>query len=37
MGTDQQRAKRKRSGIGNWKIVRYADDCVPRTLMGVAM
>jgi RNA-directed DNA polymerase len=28
MGTDQQRAKRKRSGLGNWKIVRYADDFV---------
>ncbi|MBT2514678.1 group II intron reverse transcriptase/maturase [Arthrobacter sp. ISL-30] len=28
MGTDQQRAKRKRNGLGNWKIVRYADDFV---------
>jgi RNA-directed DNA polymerase len=28
MGTDQQRAKRKRHGLGNWKIVRYADDFV---------
>ncbi|MGM7775844.1 group II intron maturase-specific domain-containing protein [Arthrobacter sp. KNU-44] len=28
MGTDQQRAKRKRDGLGNWKIVRYADDFV---------
>jgi RNA-directed DNA polymerase len=28
MGTDQQRAKRKRSGLGNWKLVRYADDFV---------
>jgi retron-type reverse transcriptase len=37
MGTDQQRAKRKRNGLGNWKIVRYADDCAPRTLTGVAM
>jgi RNA-directed DNA polymerase len=28
MGTDQQRAQRKRNGLGNWKIVRYADDFV---------
>ena len=28
MGTDQQRAKRKRQGLGNWKLVRYADDFV---------
>jgi RNA-directed DNA polymerase len=28
MGTDQQRAKSKRNGLGNWKIVRYADDFV---------
>ena len=28
MGTDQQRAKRKRQGLGNWKLIRYADDFV---------
>ncbi len=28
MGSDQQRAKRKRQGLGNWKLVRYADDFV---------
>jgi RNA-directed DNA polymerase len=28
MGTNYQRAKRKRTGLGNWKIVRYADDFV---------
>ena len=28
MGNDQQRAKRKRRGLGNWKLVRYADDFV---------
>ena len=28
MGTDRQRAKRKRNGLSNWKIVRYADDFV---------
>jgi RNA-directed DNA polymerase len=37
MGTDQQRAKRKRQGLGNWKLVRYADDCAPRTRLEVAM
>lgn len=26
MATDWQRAKRKRNGLGNWKLVRYADD-----------
>jgi len=26
MGTDGQRRKRRRSGEGNWKIIRYADD-----------
>ena len=30
MGTDQQRAKRKRQGLGNWKLVRYADLCRAR-------
>jgi RNA-directed DNA polymerase len=28
MGTDGQRAKRRRSGQGNWKLVRFADDFV---------
>jgi RNA-directed DNA polymerase len=28
MGTDVQRAKRRRHGQGNWKIIRYADDFV---------
>ena len=28
MGTDQQRAKRKRNGLGNWRLIRYADDFV---------
>jgi RNA-directed DNA polymerase len=28
MGSDQQRAKRKRNGLGNWKLVCYADDFV---------
>ena len=28
MGNDRQRAKRRRHGQGNWKIIRYADDFV---------
>jgi RNA-directed DNA polymerase len=28
MRSDYQRAKRKRSGQGNWKLIRYADDLV---------
>jgi RNA-directed DNA polymerase len=37
MGTKAQRAKRTRHGQGNWKLIRYADDCVPRTRLEVAM
>jgi RNA-directed DNA polymerase len=28
MGTPYQRSKRKRNGLGNWKIIRFADDFV---------
>ena len=28
MSTDKQRAKRRRNGLGNWRLVRYADDFV---------
>jgi len=28
MATDYQRAKRKRNGLANWRLVRYADDFV---------
>jgi RNA-directed DNA polymerase len=28
MGTAYRRAKRKRDGVGNWRLVRYADDFV---------
>jgi RNA-directed DNA polymerase len=28
MGSDYQRAKRKRNGQGTWKLIRYADDLV---------
>jgi RNA-directed DNA polymerase len=28
MGTSKQRAKRKANGLGNWRLIRYADDFV---------
>jgi RNA-directed DNA polymerase len=28
MGTDYQRAKRRRLGLGNWRLIRFADDFV---------
>ena len=28
MGPEYQRAKRRRNGMANWKIIRYADDFV---------
>jgi RNA-directed DNA polymerase len=28
MGTDWQRSKRKKSGLGNWRLIRFADDFV---------
>jgi RNA-directed DNA polymerase len=28
MGTDYQRATRRKKGLGNWRIIRYADDFV---------
>ena len=37
MGTDGQRAKRRRNGQGNWKLIRFADDCAPRARLEVAM
>jgi len=30
MGTDGQRRKRRRNGLGNWRLIRYADLCRPR-------
>ena len=35
--TEYQRAKRRRNGKANYKIVRYADDGAPRTQLEVAM
>jgi RNA-directed DNA polymerase len=37
MSSPARRAKRKRNGMGNWRLIRYADDCVPRTQLEVAM
>jgi RNA-directed DNA polymerase len=31
------RAKRRRHGLANYRIIRYADDCVPRTLKEGSM
>jgi RNA-directed DNA polymerase len=30
-----ERAKRRRHGLPNYRLCRYADDCVPRTLKEV--
>jgi hypothetical protein len=38
MSTDYQRRRvRRDKGLPNWRIVRYADDCAPRTQLEVAM
>jgi hypothetical protein len=31
-GDRVERAKRRRHGLANYRLIRYADDCVPRTL-----
>jgi RNA-directed DNA polymerase len=36
MSTEYQRKKRRANGLPTWRIVRYADDCVPRTRLEVA-
>jgi RNA-directed DNA polymerase len=35
--TTVERAKRRRHGLPNYRLVRYADDCAPRTQLEVAM
>jgi RNA-directed DNA polymerase len=35
--TTVERAKRKRHGLSNYRLIRYADDCVPRTLKEAPM
>ena len=37
MSTQGRRAVRRRKGLPNYRFVRYADDCVPRTLREVAV
>ncbi|MGH3904219.1 MAG: reverse transcriptase/maturase family protein, partial [Pseudonocardiaceae bacterium] len=35
MGTSPAREKRRRKGLANYRLVRYADDCAPRTQGGI--
>jgi RNA-directed DNA polymerase len=37
MGTTARRNYRRSKGLPTWRIVRYADDCVPRTRLEVVM
>jgi len=37
MGTSYLRAKRVRNGLGNWRLIRFADDCAPRALKEAPM
>jgi RNA-directed DNA polymerase len=37
MAIEQQRQKRRRHGQANYRLIRYADDCVPRTQLEGAM
>ena len=37
MGTANQRAQRRYHGEATYRLIRYADDCAPRTLTEVAM
>jgi len=37
MGDTTARAKRRRHGEANYRLIRYADDCVPRTLKEGSM
>jgi RNA-directed DNA polymerase len=32
-----ERAKRRRQGLPNYRLCRYADDCAPRTRLEVVM
>ena len=35
--TPYQRWKRRQAGLPTYRLVRFADDCVPRTQLEVAM
>jgi RNA-directed DNA polymerase len=37
MGDTHQRERRRRNGLANYRLVRYADDCVPRRLKEGSM
>jgi hypothetical protein len=37
MGDFNARHRRRRRGEATYRLIRYADDCAPRTLMEVAM
>jgi len=37
MSSDSVRLQRRRKGLANYRLVRYADDCVPRTLKEGSM
>jgi RNA-directed DNA polymerase len=37
MGTVSQRHDRRQRGEATWRLVRYADDCAPRTLKEGSM
>jgi hypothetical protein len=37
MGDHNRRYRRRRKGLANWRLIRYADDCAPRTRLEVAM
>ena len=37
MSTRVDRARRRRHGLATYRVVRYADDCAPRTRLEVAM
>jgi RNA-directed DNA polymerase len=37
MATSSLRARRRSRDLPNWRVVRYADDCAPRTRLEVAM
>jgi hypothetical protein len=37
MSTQKQRWKLRQAGAPTYRLVRYADDCAPRTRLEVAM
>jgi RNA-directed DNA polymerase len=37
LGPEWTRAKHRKAGVPTYRLVRYADDCVPRTLKEVSV